>query len=321
MYFDKFPRIKYRFPNNKTIEMADIFRSVKFSQETLSKPELFEEFFLTDGDRPEKIALDYYGDVKYYWVVLLANEIIDINQEWPRFSLNNLDNQNNLFYGYAFYFNDEMKIEKGDYIVKYDSGASGGVGDEYGVVDRYTPSLNKIEIRNNTFTSVTPGVKADGNDVGNFFIFRKNDDNSFSTLTSGVSGSNDFLPVERIDNLKDSVAYFKFDGRVINPLTKTNAAIDPSVVNYPTNNKKINSRTAIDNYIQGQKSTLDNRNVKVVTYSQVQGEASESSSKRIKLLRRDLLSDIVISVEDLIRDMNSGDVATIRKYVKDRYSK
>ena len=89
MYFDKFPRIQYRFPNNKTIEMADIFRSVKFSQETLSKPELFEEFFLTDGDRPEKIALDYYGDVKYYWVVLLANEIIDINQEWPRFSLNN----------------------------------------------------------------------------------------------------------------------------------------------------------------------------------------------------------------------------------------
>ena len=321
MYFDKFPRIQYRFPNNKTIEMADIFRSVKFSQETLSKPELFEEFFLTDGDRPEKIALDYYGDVKYYWVVLLANEIIDINQEWPRFSLNNLDNQNNLFYGYAFYFNDEMKIEKGDYIVKYDSGASDGVGDEYGVVDRYTPSLNKIEIRNNTFTSVTPGVKADGNDVGNFFIFRKNDDNSFLTLTSGVSGSNDFLPVERIDNLKDSVAYFKFDGRVINPLTKTNTAIDPSVVNYPTNNKKINSRTAIDNYIQGQKSTLDARNVKVVTYSQVQGEASQSSSKRIKLLRRDLLSDIVISVEDLIRDMNSGDVATIRKYVKDRYSK
>ena len=213
-----------------------------------------------------------------------------------------------------------MKIEKGDYIVKYDSGASGGVGDEYGVVDRYTPSLNKVEIRNNTFTSVTPGVKANGDDVGSYFVFRKNNDDSFSTLTSGVSGSNDFLPVERIDNLKDSVAYFKFDGRVINPLTKTNAAVNPSVVNYPTNKKKINTRTAIDNYIQGQKTTLDNRNVKVVTYSQVQGEASESSSKRIKLLRRDLLPDIVNSVEDLIREMNSGDIVTIRKYVKDRYS-
>ena len=166
--------------------MADIFRSVKFSQETLSKPELFEEFFLTDGDRPEKIAIDYYGDVKYYWVVLLSNEIIDINQEWPRFSLNNLDNQNNLFYGYAFYFNDEMKIEKGDYIVKYDSGTSGGVGDEYGVVDRYTPSLNKVEIRNNTFTSVTPGVKTNGDDVGSYFVFRKTGENAFSTLTSGA---------------------------------------------------------------------------------------------------------------------------------------
>ena len=66
---------------------------------------------------------------------------------------------------------------------------------------------------------------------------------------------------------------------------------------------------------------MDNKNIKVVTYSEVQGEASESSSKRIKLLRRDLLPEIVLGVEDLIREMNSGDVTTIRKYVKDRYSK
>ena len=70
MYFSNFPKFTYSFPSptggetgGRSIVMADIFRSVKISKETLNDVAAFEEYVLEDGDRPEDIANKYYGDV------------------------------------------------------------------------------------------------------------------------------------------------------------------------------------------------------------------------------------------------------------------
>ncbi len=319
MYFNKFPKIAYKFPNNKTVIVTDIFRSVKFTKETLEKPELFEEFMLTDGDRPESVARKYYGDPKYFWLVLLSNDVIDINTEWPRFSLHNKTNEQNLYSGFAIHFTNEMDILAGDYVVKRNTGLSGDVGEEYGIVDRYIPSMNKIEIRNNNFSTVTTGSEFQGDDLGEFFIFRK-EGNNFTTISTGVSGDVDYLTAHRIDLLKDSLAFFKFDKRVLNPLTAPAASMDPTNQNYSTTGDKKDKKSILRDYIRGldRGTSFTNKDITIVKYSEVQAEASESSSTKIKLLRKEFLFDIVVEVESLIRDMNSGDVKTIRKYVTNR---
>ena len=63
MYFKNFPNIEYRFSDIRTINMVDIFRSVKFTKKTLDSVEIFETFTLTDGDTPERVADQVYGDV------------------------------------------------------------------------------------------------------------------------------------------------------------------------------------------------------------------------------------------------------------------
>ncbi len=76
-YFSKFPLIKYN-----DIFVRDITRRTDFIQENLSDPYLFLPYTVTEGDRPEDIALLYYGSVEYTWLVLLANNINDPYYEW-----------------------------------------------------------------------------------------------------------------------------------------------------------------------------------------------------------------------------------------------
>jgi len=41
MYFNKFPKIDYKFSNNQTLPVVDIFRKVSFSQESLQNSNIF----------------------------------------------------------------------------------------------------------------------------------------------------------------------------------------------------------------------------------------------------------------------------------------
>ena len=57
-YFNNFPKLSYKFPNDVSVEMLDIFRNVKMKR-LLDNPALFEYYTLTDGERPEGIANKY----------------------------------------------------------------------------------------------------------------------------------------------------------------------------------------------------------------------------------------------------------------------
>ncbi len=38
---------------------------------------------MKNGERPEQISYDFYGDEQYYWVILQINDIVDYYSEWP----------------------------------------------------------------------------------------------------------------------------------------------------------------------------------------------------------------------------------------------
>ena len=53
MYFNKFPKIDYKFSNNQTLPVVDIFRKVSFSQESLQNSNIFINIVNGEGKKAE----------------------------------------------------------------------------------------------------------------------------------------------------------------------------------------------------------------------------------------------------------------------------
>jgi len=79
MYFEKFPKIEYN-----GVTMPDI--SIRYKINTLVRDSVntYELYRLSEGEKPEDVAYRLYGDVSYYWIILLMNDISDPLNEWFR---------------------------------------------------------------------------------------------------------------------------------------------------------------------------------------------------------------------------------------------
>ena len=84
-YFRPFPTIKYRIPKNtKSISVTNITKRFAMTSFIRNAKVTFDQYILQDGDRPDTVAYQYYGDQTLDWLVLLANEIHDPYFQWPR---------------------------------------------------------------------------------------------------------------------------------------------------------------------------------------------------------------------------------------------
>jgi hypothetical protein len=76
--FEKFPVITY----GDSVAI-NLFAKVKLSDTVLKNSSLYYPYTIKDGERPEHVALNYYGDARYVWVVFLCNKLVDPYYEWP----------------------------------------------------------------------------------------------------------------------------------------------------------------------------------------------------------------------------------------------
>lgn len=86
MYFKKLPNIFYQFDigNKATLKpVKDITFNVRLRREILESILLYNTYNIQDGETPEIIAHKYYGSAEYHWIILMANQIVDVTTEWP----------------------------------------------------------------------------------------------------------------------------------------------------------------------------------------------------------------------------------------------
>ena len=85
MYFKEFPKFIYDFKNpdgsTSTQIVKDITRNVRFRKEVFANISVFDEYDIVDGETPEIIAEKVYGNPKYHWVIMLANERFDYTRD------------------------------------------------------------------------------------------------------------------------------------------------------------------------------------------------------------------------------------------------
>jgi hypothetical protein len=84
-YFNYFSKTFYTSNNdvNGVEAITNIIARFVFDSQLKENISVFYPYQVQDSDTPEIIADKYYGNVEYHWVVLLFNNIIDPQFDWP----------------------------------------------------------------------------------------------------------------------------------------------------------------------------------------------------------------------------------------------
>ena len=81
--FDYISRINERKSNRDYLEVKNLFRRPIIREDIFSNFMSFTKYKIVGDERPDEVAYKIYGDEDLDWVVLLANNIINVRDEWP----------------------------------------------------------------------------------------------------------------------------------------------------------------------------------------------------------------------------------------------
>jgi len=80
--YDEKP-IKYPFSESDFITAKNFFRRYKVNDEVFSYVVFFTKYTINDGERPDTLADKLYGNPFYDWVILLTNNMVNAQYDWP----------------------------------------------------------------------------------------------------------------------------------------------------------------------------------------------------------------------------------------------
>ena len=90
MYFSLIPNISYDekpisypFSDSDFVTAKNFFRRYKVNQDVFDNTVIFNKYAIKDGDRPDTLAEKLYGDPFYDWVLLLVNNMVNSQYDWP----------------------------------------------------------------------------------------------------------------------------------------------------------------------------------------------------------------------------------------------
>ena len=84
-YFNYFPKTIYSNSDTSTglDSVTNIIARFGFEQSLKNNSSAFYKYQIQESDTPEIIAYKYYGSAERHWIVLLFNDIIDPQFDWP----------------------------------------------------------------------------------------------------------------------------------------------------------------------------------------------------------------------------------------------
>ena len=92
-YFSEVPNFEYvsRLPDAKIsdyITVKNFFKRGFLREDIFQNLTFFTKYSISGNDRPDNVAFEIYQDSTLDWLVLMANNIVNIQNEWP---LSNID--------------------------------------------------------------------------------------------------------------------------------------------------------------------------------------------------------------------------------------
>ena len=81
--FDYVSRLSKAQNISDYIRVKNLFKRTKISEVIFNDLTYFTKYQIISDERPDNVAFKVYGDSNLDWMVLLANNIINVQQEWP----------------------------------------------------------------------------------------------------------------------------------------------------------------------------------------------------------------------------------------------
>jgi hypothetical protein len=128
-YFQRVPDFNYvsRLPDSKIgdyIRVKNLFKKGKLREDIFQNLVFFEKYKIVGDDRPDNVAFEIYDDSSLDWLVLLSNNVLNVQSEWPlpqtdfdRFVLDKYGDYDTLYNGIHHYETTEVKNTQGVTIV------------------------------------------------------------------------------------------------------------------------------------------------------------------------------------------------------------
>ena len=124
-YFRLVPDFEYvsRLPDAKIsdyITVKNLFKKGKLREDIFQNLAVFTKYQIIGDDRPDNVAFSFYGDSNLDWLVLVCNNVINIQTEWPlpqssfdAFLVEKYGSYDTLFSGIHHYETQEIKDSNG----------------------------------------------------------------------------------------------------------------------------------------------------------------------------------------------------------------
>ena len=100
-YFHAFPTLPYDTDGtmpNKYQTVRNIMNRTKIKDTVKDDLAAYYPYFVKDGERPDILSYNYYGTIAYAYLILLFNNIIDPQFDWP---MNTIDFENYIIAKYG----------------------------------------------------------------------------------------------------------------------------------------------------------------------------------------------------------------------------
>jgi hypothetical protein len=129
-YFRQVPDFEYvsRDPNQRQISeyatVKNLFRRGKLREDIFGNLSYFTKYKIIGDERPDNVAYKIYNDETLDWVILLSNNILNIQTEWPlpqsifdKVLLEKYDSYDKLYNGIHHYETKEIRDSTGNLIL------------------------------------------------------------------------------------------------------------------------------------------------------------------------------------------------------------
>lgn len=151
-YFSKFPQLYYSYDGFNTAELiTNIMARFSLEKETKENTIIYYEYDVQEGDTPEIVASKVYDSPERHWVVLMMNDIVDPQYDWPLTTIT-LNNYIDKKYSTSEYANSNTSGAGINY-------AQSNTHSYYKIITTTIPNgnkiINKYEIDVNTYANVT----------------------------------------------------------------------------------------------------------------------------------------------------------------------
>ena len=183
-YFRNLPNFEYvnRTSDGSDISISDystvknLFKKGKLREDIFQNLSFFEKYKIIGDDRPDNVADSVYGDSTLDWVVLVSNNIINIQTEWPMiqsvfdaYLLEKYGDYDTLYNGIHHYESNEVKNSQD--VIIFPKGTKVGVAQSVSYFDFFTDTQVTISNISSPVTNYEYEDKFN-NDKRNIFLLK-----------------------------------------------------------------------------------------------------------------------------------------------------